>query len=203
MAFVNTSFSNPLIDDLQLLTRLPEEIANALRNQNGFIVEGGGFHMRGACLSPLWHSLRAAWEGEFALNRLYPSVSETDIPFGEDCFGDQYLLRDKRVARLIGETGEIEDTGTNCAEFLAHIEAEPIEFLQLQHLCRFQQEGGILKPGYLLSVYPPFIAEECVNPSLRPIPALELRSCLADFASQIKEVQDGQKIRIEIAPCRK
>lgn len=200
---MNTSFSNPPIDDLRLLSRLPEEIANALRNQNGFIVEGGGFHMRGACLNPLWHSLRAAWEGESALSRLYPSVTDTDIPFGEDCFGDQYLLREERVTRLIGETGEIEDSGTNWAEFLAHVEAEPIEFLQLQQLCRFQQEGGVLKPGYLLSLYPPFIAEECVNPSLRPAPALELRSYLADFASQIKAVQNGQKMRIVTAPCGK
>jgi hypothetical protein len=200
---MNHSFSNPPIDDLQLLARLPEEIANALRSQNGFITEGGGFHMRGACLGPLWHSMRAAWEGEFALSRLYPSVSDADISFGEDCFGDQYLLRDERVTRLIGETGEIEDTGRNWAEFLAHVKEEPVEFLQLKHLCRFQQDGGILKPGYLLSAYPPFIAEECVNPSLRPVPALELRSFLADFASQIKEVQDGQRVEIKIIPCRK
>lgn len=112
-------------------------------------------------------------------------------------------MRDERVTRLIGETGEIEDTGTNWVEFLAPIEAEPIEFLQLQQLCRFQQEGGVQKPGYLLSVYPPFIAEECVNPSLRAIPALALRSYLTDFARQIKELQDSQKIRVEIAPCRK
>jgi hypothetical protein len=41
IASVNTSFSNPPIDDLQLLPRIPEEIANALRRQNGFIAESG------------------------------------------------------------------------------------------------------------------------------------------------------------------
>jgi hypothetical protein len=53
-------------------------------------------------------------------------------------------------------------------------------------------------PGYLLSVYPPFIAKECANPSIRPIPSLELRSCLADFAQQIRGVEDGQKIEIKV-----
>jgi hypothetical protein len=83
-------------------------------------------------------------------------------------------------------------------EFLACAEADPIGFLQLSHLSRFQKEGGVLTPGFLLSVYPPFIAKECVNPSLRAIPALERRSCLADFSRQIENIQDGQRIMIKV-----
>jgi hypothetical protein len=195
---VKTSYLGPAIDDTELLARLPEEISSALQSKNGFIAAGGGFHVRGACLRPAWHSIRAAWEDEFALHRIFPDVKESDIPLAEDCFGDQYLLRDLHVVRLQGETGEIEATQKTWIEFLACVEADPIEFLQLSYLSRFQEKGGVLMPGYLLSVYPPFIAKECANPSIRPIPSLELRSCLADFAQQIRGVEDGQKIEIKV-----
>jgi hypothetical protein len=195
---VKASYFGSPVDDVEILTRLPEEISNTLRNENGFIAAGGGLHVRGACVSPAWHSIRAAWEGEFALHRLFPMVHESDIPLAEDCFGDQYLLRDRQVVRLQGETGEIEATQKTWNEFLATTEADSIEFLGLSYLIRFQEEGGVLMPGYLLSVYPPFVAKECVNPSVRPIPSLELRLWLADFARQIRGVEDGQRIQIRI-----
>lgn len=195
---MKTSYSGPPIDDPELLSFLPVGISDALQNENGFIAAEGGFHVRGACLAPKWHSIRAAWEGDLALHRLFPQVKGSDIPLAEDCFGDQYLLRDLRVVRLLGETGQIEDTQRMWEEFLACAEADPIGFLQLSHLSRFQKEGGVLTPGFLLSVYPPFIAKECVNPSLRAIPALERRSCLADFSRQIENIQDGQRIMIKV-----
>lgn len=103
---MKTSYIGPEIDDTELLTRLPAELSSALRSNNGFIAAGGGFHARGACLSPAWHSIRAAWEGEFALHRLFPAVKESDIPIAENCFGDQYLLREMQVVRLQGEDGQ-------------------------------------------------------------------------------------------------
>jgi hypothetical protein len=163
-------------------------------------MEGGGLHVRGACLSPAWHSLRAAWEGEFSLHRLFPQVDESDIPIAEDCFGDQFLSRRGHVLHLLGETGQIKDTGNSWEEFIESVNADPVEFLQLQWLERFRNEGSVLLPGSLLSVYPPFVANECVNPSLRPVPALELRSALADFARQIQNVDDGQSIKLTPRP---
>jgi hypothetical protein len=195
---VITSYIGPPIDDLEVLERLPDAILNSLQRQNGFILEGGGFHVRGACFSPAWHSLGVAWEGEFALYRLFPQAEESDIPIAEDCFGDQFLLRGSHVLQLSGETGELEDTGRTWGEFIACAEADPVEFLKLQWLDRFRNEGGVLPPGSLLSVYPPFIAKECVNPSLRPIPALERRLALADFARQIQNLEDGQRIKITV-----
>ena len=197
---MKTSYIGPPIDDFEILKRLPETVLTALHCQNGFILEGGGFHVRGACLNPAWHSLRAAWEGEFSLHRLFPQVDESDIPVAEDCFGDQFLLRGGHVLQLLGETGQIKETGNSWEEFIERVSAAPVEFLQLHWLEHFRNAGGVLLPGSLLSVYPPFVAKECVNPSLRPIPALERRSALADFARQIQDVEDGQKIRIRVSP---
>ncbi len=49
-------------------------IATCLARPTGFIMFDGGLHIRGACIQPKWHSLRKAWEGEFALHLLYPTV---------------------------------------------------------------------------------------------------------------------------------
>jgi hypothetical protein len=195
---VKTSFIGPAIDDHAILERLPEDIAEPLRQRNGFIAANGGFHHRGACLNPLWHSIRAAWEGEYALHQLYPELMEDDIPLAEDCFGDQYLLRDGSVVRLFAETGEVEAIGGTWAEFLMDVSTNALKFLELNLLRQFETENPPLEPGYALSVYPPFIAKECRNPSMRPIPALELRAWHADFARQIKNIPDGQKIKLAV-----
>ena len=196
---MQTSYLGPQIDDLEILSRLPANIARTFESQNGFISVEGGLHVRGACQNPMWHSIRTAWEGEFAISRLYPMVEKSDIPLAEDCFGNQYLLRKGKVIRLLGETGELDNLDTNWEEFIARFEAATIDSFQLFHLARFREEGGELHPGFLLSVYPPFIAKECVGPSLRPIPALECRSYLADFARQIKNLNDGQRIKVKVA----
>src|SRR5262249_50069797 len=106
---------------------------------------------RGACREPAWHSLRDAWFGEAAFHRLYPGVQAEDIPFAEDCMGDQFLLRGGQVWRLAGETGEIASMGVSLGEFLHSTQADPVEHLSLHPLLQFQEEGGTLEPGHLLS----------------------------------------------------
>jgi hypothetical protein len=195
---MRTSFVGPPIDDAAILDMVPDEIAQAWRGQNGFLSADGGFHFRGACIAPLWHSLRFVWLGDFALHRLFPSVVTSDIPLAQDCFGDQYLLRDTHVVRLSGETGEIEQLQMGWNEFLRRVDSEPLEFLQLQNLDRFRQEGGVLLPGQLLSVYPPFVSTYEGDRSIRAIPALERISWLADFSRQIANVPDGAQINIKV-----
>jgi hypothetical protein len=195
---MQTSFLGPAIDDPAILEQLPADISDLLRSRNGFITANGGLHVRGACFAPAWHSLRSAWEGEYALHHLYPDVSENDIPLAEDCFGDQYLLRDELVIRLDGETGEIDAMECYWEQFLANIEADPIEYLNLGLLERFQQQFGPLAPGHLIHAYPPFVADECHSPTFRAIPSLELRSFHADFARQIRNIPDGGRIRMVI-----
>jgi hypothetical protein len=107
-------------------------------------------------------------------------------------------LRDTHVVRLSGETGEIEQLQMGWNEFLRRVDSEPLEFLQLQYLDRFRQEGGVLLPGQLLSVYPPFVSTHEGDRSIRAIPALERISWLADFSRQIADVPDGAEINIRV-----
>lgn len=129
---------------------------------------------------------------------LYPDVHASDIPMAEDCFGDQYLIRDDLVIRLAGETGEVESMECDWPEFLAQAEADYIGYLNLGFLERFRKQSGPLAPGYLINAYPPFATKEGRNPSLRAIPALELRWAHADFARQIRDIPDGGKIEIVV-----
>jgi hypothetical protein len=65
-------------------------------------------------------------------------------------------------------------------------------------LVKFQKDGGELKPGELLSAYPPYCIKTTQGVSLRSIPALERRAFLADFASQIANLPDGATIQFRI-----
>jgi hypothetical protein len=185
-------------DDDELLVLAPANLAELMQQVNGFLQFQGGLHIRGACREPAWHSLRDAWLGEFAYHRLYPAVRPEDVPFGEDCLGDQFLLRDGQVLRLRAETGEVELLGVSLGEFLRLAQADPVEYLGLEPLVRFQQEGGVLKPGELLAAYPPFcVKQAAAGVHLAAVAAEERRRFLADFAAQIRDVPDGGEIEIK------
>jgi hypothetical protein len=199
VALKDATYAGPLLDDQEMLARLPADFARALRQVNGFIRFHGGLHVRGACLEPAWHSLRDAWDGAAAFHRLYPEIRQEDVPFAEDCLGDQFLLRDGRVWRLAAETGEVEPLGIGLHGFFEAVEADPAEFLSLHPLLQFQQDGGNLEPGQLLAAAPPFCTEEAAKGvSLAAIPTEERRRFLAHLATQLRGVPDGGEIEFRI-----
>lgn len=199
MELQHVTFTGPPIDDEDLLARLPSNLTRLLRQLNGFIQFHGGLHVRGACRKPAWHSLRDAWDGASAFHRLYPEVQADDVPFAEDCMGDQFLLRDKRVCQLAAETGEIEALDVSLGGFFAAVADDPVEFLSLHPLLQFQQEGGNLEPGQLLAAFPPFCTKQSANGvSLAAITADERRRFLADLAAQLRDVPEGGKIDFKV-----
>src|SRR5688500_2057614 len=94
------TWKGPKIDDAELLRELPEGLRDLLNWQNGFVLHGGALHVRGACSVPDWHSLRKVWQSDEALHHLYATVQRADVPFAQDIFGDQFLLRKEVVMRL-------------------------------------------------------------------------------------------------------
>jgi hypothetical protein len=150
MTRTDDTYVGPAIDDADLLAMLPEPLSSRLSQVNGFIRYGGGLHLRGACTTPAWHALRWAWFGSRAFHQLYWDVEPTDIPFAEDCMGDQFLLRHDVVLRLSAETGVLEGLEIGLAEFFSKAEESPLEFLQMHPLVQFQSEGGLTCPPSLL-----------------------------------------------------
>jgi hypothetical protein len=131
----------------------------------------------------------------------YPEVQTNDIPFAQDVLGDQFLLRGRDVLRLRAETGEVETVATGLIEFLERVVADPVGYLSLEPLQRFEGEGGRLEAGQLLSAYPPFCTKEsAAGVSLRAIPVHERLGFLATFAAQIAAVANGQPIEVVVEP---
>ena len=188
--------------DPEILKRVPQELVDVMRA--GSLRFGGGLHIRGACTEPWWHSLRAAWEGPDAFHELYPAVQRGDIPFAEDCLGDQFLLRDGVVLRLSTETGTVEECASSFGEFLRRVDADPMGTLQMEPLLQLQNEGGCLLPGQLLSAMPPFcVAESGRGVDLRPVSTRDRRSFLAHFARQIEDLPEGAKVQFVVEPSSK
>jgi hypothetical protein len=201
MRFADITYTGPPIDDLELLAELPTPLADLLRHTNGLIAFRGGLHLRGACTEPAWHSLRAAWRGPDSFAARYPAIRPSDIPFAQDCVGDQFLLREGQVFRLETESGEIEPFDAAFTEFLEAACADTIGYLLLQPLLQFEAEGGRLEPGQLLSVWPPFCAVESADGvSLSAISATERLGFLADLATQLAGMPAGTRFRIEMRP---
>src|SRR5262249_1022329 len=146
-----------------------------------------------------WHSLRWVWHGEQAFHRLYRAVSEQDIPFGQDCMGDQFLLRGGSVAKLFTETGDTEELNLPLMEFLEAVQADPVGILGLSPLLQLHAEGGTLKPGELLNSYPPFCTKEASRGvSLAGVPAQETLCVLAELSKHLAGASQDNQIECDI-----
>ncbi|TGE18310.1 SMI1/KNR4 family protein [Hymenobacter elongatus] len=186
------------LTDLVHFARLPSYLQAFLREQNGVVAYFGGLHIRGCVSEPTWHALHTAWQGEMAFWRTYAEVQETDIPFAQDCVGNQFLLRGDAVLFLDTETGELADLEVDFKHFLFGVEKFPLDALGMEPLRGFQQHGGALQPGELLSLYPPVcIASAERKPKINIQPAADRLAWLADFHRQIKDLPSGQRIHLK------
>ena len=132
--------------------------------------------------------------------RLFPAVRDSDLPFAQDCMGDQFVLRGGVVHRLSGETGELASMHMGWTEFFEQLTANPFDFLQLHPLVQFQREGGHLQPGQLLNAYPPFSAEGSGSGvSLSAVPIDQRMHFLAKLSRLLSGVPSGQKYRITVS----
>ncbi|WP_428380864.1 hypothetical protein [Nevskia ramosa] len=200
MKLQGITFKGPAADP-QLLEALPASYKGRLAQLNGFVAFNGGLHIRGACSEPSWHSLKLAVSGTESIQQLFSSVFPDDIPFGQDCMGDQYLLRNGIVHKLYGETAEIESLELKLSEFFSRVEDDPIGYLGLEPLLQFQKDGGVLEPGQLLNAYPPFVFKESANGvSLKAVPVAEQLRFLSDLAKQLASLPEGQAVQIKVVP---
>ena len=198
----HVDFEGPVFDEgSQILDLLPDNLVELLRQINGFIMYGGGIHVRGVCSEPSWHSLENILTGPSALHKLYPAVEVSDVPFAQDCLADQYLLRARSVCKLEAEIGVVTPLNLSLSEFLRSIQEDPVEFLGMHPLLQHQRETGSLHPGQVLNAYPPFCTKQAAGGvSLRAVPAGEAILFLADFARQISGLGEGESFEVKAVP---
>jgi SMI1/KNR4 family protein SUKH-1 len=195
----NVSFKGEKNYDVEIMSMLPSAYRELLQWVNGCILFQGGLHIRGACTNPDWHSRRRAWIGSDALWSRYSTIDSRDVPFAQDFLGDQFLLRRGCVYRLQPETDELFSLAMTWQEFLHAAQRNPVDFLSLNLLMRFQDDGSALQPGQLLSVYPPLFATEAASGvSLRAVSAFDRLGYLANMAKQVRSLSEGQKIKFTV-----
>jgi hypothetical protein len=202
MELIEVAFIGPSLDPHSpALLDLPRDLADLLRQVNGFVQFGGGLHVRGICPSLPWHHLGTIFSGVSALHTMYPALSSSDVPFAQDCVADQFFLRDGSVWKLWSETGDVNPLDVSLASFLAAATQAPVDFLEMQPLLQFQQEGGALEPGQVLHVYPPFCTKESAKGvSLRAVGCDEALAFLSDFSRQLSGLPDETPIQIRVVP---
>jgi hypothetical protein len=140
VAATDCSYVGPPIDDPAILAELPTVLRDLLTQTNGFVAHDGALHVRGACHAPTWHSLRYCWRSDDALHRQFGAIRPTDIPFAEDAAGNQFVLREGEVHRLIAESGELEALSMGVAGFLSAVVRDPAGFLALDSPPRFRAD---------------------------------------------------------------
>ena len=197
MDLPQAEWRGPAIDDRALLARLPSDYTEIREQVNGFIACHGGLHVRGVCNEPSWHSIAVVWTGELALHELYPDVESSDIPFAEDIFSNQFLLRAGEVCQLDAGQESPQRLGYGLEEFLRLASSDPHEFLCVGAIERVRAEGRELLPHQGVSVYPPFIIK-ADSYSFRPVPRLELIGFYADIVRQLRDLPDGTEVEFRI-----
>lgn len=193
MDLIEVTFMGPAVDDQELFPQLPPELRALLEQVNGFVQFGGGLHVRGASRDPEWHSLRRAWMSKEAFHLAYREVSETDIPFGQDFLGNQFLLRNGLVIKLHTETGVVEELSVGLMDFFEAVQADPDELLSLYVLQEFKGGGGGLEPGELLNADPPLeTVQEGEGVVMAPVPVDEQLHFLRDHHKRIRVVPEAK-----------
>jgi len=142
------------------------------------ILYSGGLQIRSENAEEPLLNVATFLTGELALSKLYPLIKASDYPIAQDCFGDQFLIRDNSVIKLMAETGDIEEYNYTWEQFLAWVDEDPEDKLDLP-------ENLELESGKLLFAYPPFCTKEGSNATIKPIDGMELISFHADFSRQI------------------
>lgn len=177
------------------MREIPLELATYLESGQPLWLYHGNLQIRSLSAEPKWNNLHRYWSGERAFHRAYNSLSESDIPFAQDCFGDQFFLRMGQVFKLLCETDDIVATGLDFPNWLTWVGEDPEERLNLNI-------SAPLSPGKLLSAFPPFCFKQGSSTSIKEITMDEVHDFHADIASKIRNMADGENIefRFENGP---
>src|SRR5687768_15905260 len=99
MKLLGITYKGPEIDDFGTFNSLPIELKGLLKQANGIVAFKGGLHIRGCCSDPGWNSINEVWTGKSAFWKHYPDVLDIDVPFAQDCMGDQFFIRSHKIIK--------------------------------------------------------------------------------------------------------
>ncbi len=170
---------------------IPKELARYYAESKPLFLYYGFLQIRSRNPVPSWNNLERYWYGEMAFHPHYNSITGSDIIFAQDGFGDQYFLRAGIVWRLICESDDVECSNKNLDSWLEWISNDPEKNLNID-LSRS------VTPGKLLFAFPPLCTNEGATAKLQECPADEVIRVHIGFAAQIRNLEDGERIKFAI-----
>ena len=112
--------------------------------------------------------------------------------FAQDGFGDQFFLRNNKVWKLYCETDKVESLNHGFSEWILEVNRNPEKKLGINLKWK-------IAPGKLLLAYSPFCTKDASKSKISQIDLDEVIDFHVEFASKMKNLKDGQKIKIKIS----
>lgn len=173
------------------INTLPTEFNSFSHFKEGAWLYKGGLQVRGVDPSHEILDLHKYWQGDSSINDQYDILLDADIPFAQDCFGDQFIYREGEILLLSAECGELEHISESLSSFFSWVKSDPYTNLNITD----DLEVSI---GELLFAWPPYCTEQGDNATIKATPAHEVIALHADLAKKIGGLPDGGSLSINV-----
>lgn len=199
LAMASSPLSDRPIPHDNMITWVPKDLMALLQKRNGFYAFVSALHLYPLSGAPV--STHGITE-EFPWRETYGATGEDISVFGQDVFGCQFCASSEGTYfRLDLETGEREVLGNTLEEFFQSILDDPEVQTGYPLALEWQEKNGPLQPnGRLGAKTPFFMGGEYAVENLFELDTLKRIRLGLDLFHQTKNLPDGQKILLEIAP---
>jgi hypothetical protein len=176
-----------------------DELLELLRLKNGFYAFESALHVFPLVMDDWFNSqdlLR--WNAPTLWKHAFGKQAETLFAFAEDIFGYQFCSQGDQIVRFDPETGDVESVCSSVEEWAALICKDYNVQTGYPVAKAWQAKHGPIAQGNRLVPIYPLISKEGSYDVSNFYEVDDLKGMLsrADFARQIRNVQDGEQVKI-------
>jgi hypothetical protein len=177
-----------------------DELLRLLRGKNGFYAFESALHVFPLVTDDWFNSQDLMrWNAPTLWKHAFGKQAETLFAFAEDIFGYQFCSQGDQIVRFDPETGNAERVCSSVEEW-ATLVCDDYNFQTGYPVAKaWQVQNGPIAPGNRLVPIYPLISKEGSYDVSNFYEVDDLKGMLsrADLARQIRDVQDGQRVRIK------
>jgi len=190
-----------LAADVNLVTdesMLGGDLRDLLGRKNGFYAFESALHVLPArsCGGEIGLT---EWNSPGLWIEAYKGMASGCVFFAEDVFGGQFCIKSNKICSFDPETGALQDVAEDMEGWARSILAD-YDFMTGYSLCHeWQRVNGRLNSGLRLVPKVPFVAGGKFNvQNLHVIEAVKGMRLRGQIALQIKDIPDGEQIKLKI-----
>ena len=170
------------------------ELANLLRERNGFFAFGPALHVFPTEATD-WSWGLEGWNDAKLWKHEFQSFVDPGFCFAEDLVGNQFCILDDRVQYFAVETGKMEPLASSIEDW-ANLILEDDQFWTAWPIAeKWAERHGPVPPRRRLHPATPFVCGGTYEiDNLRAVNAAEMMGYWGNFARQIRALPDGTQI---------